>query len=116
MTAFIWGTTFVAQSAGGDIIGPYTFNCIRTLIGGFVLLPVIALFDRLGWSRRKPVTKASKWLLLRGGLISGITLGMKFAKPETKIVGISQEPAAVMIESLKAGHPIEMPEEPIGGG
>ena len=41
-----------------------------------------------------------------------IALGMKFAKPETKIVGISQEPAAVMIESLKAGHPVEMPEEP----
>lgn len=47
-----------------------------------------------------------------GGLISGITLAMKAAKPESKVIGISQKPAAVMIESLKAGHPIEMPEEP----
>ena len=47
-----------------------------------------------------------------GGLISGIALGTKFARPDAKIVGISMERAAVMIESLKAGHPIETPEEP----
>lgn len=46
-----------------------------------------------------------------GGLISGVTLGMKMTVPDVKIVGISQMKAAVMIESLKAGHPIEMPEE-----
>lgn len=46
-----------------------------------------------------------------GGLISGVTLGMKMTVPDVKIIGISQEKAAVMIESLKAGHPVEMPEE-----
>lgn len=47
-----------------------------------------------------------------GGLISGVTLGMKMTVPDVRIVGISQQRAAVMIESLKAGHPVEMPEEP----
>ena len=47
-----------------------------------------------------------------GGLISGVTLGLKMSVPDVKIIGVSQERAAVMIESLKAGHPIEMPEEP----
>jgi threonine dehydratase len=47
-----------------------------------------------------------------GGLISGVTLGAKMTVPDVKIIGISQEMAAVMIESLKAGHPVEMPEEP----
>lgn len=47
-----------------------------------------------------------------GGLISGVTLGMKMTLPDVKIVGISQKRAAVMIESLKEGHPVEMPEEP----
>lgn len=47
-----------------------------------------------------------------GGLISGVTLGAKMTVPDVKVIGISQEPAAVMIESLKVGHPIEMPEEP----
>ena len=35
LTAWIWGIAFVAQSAGGDAVGPYTFNCIRCIIGGF---------------------------------------------------------------------------------
>ncbi len=46
-----------------------------------------------------------------GGLISGVTLGMKMTVPDVRIIGISQQKAAVMIESLKAGHPVEMPEE-----
>ncbi len=36
---------------------------------------------------------------------------MKMTVPDVRIIGISQQKAAVMIESLKAGHPVEMPEE-----
>ena len=32
LTAFIWGTAFVAQSVGMDYIGPFTFTCVRSLI------------------------------------------------------------------------------------
>ncbi len=46
-----------------------------------------------------------------GGLISGVTLGLKMTIPDVKVIGVSQEKAAVMIESLKIGHPVEMPEE-----
>ena len=52
LTAWIWGIAFVAQSAGGDAVGPYTFNCIRCIIGGFVLMPVIKLLGRLYPERR----------------------------------------------------------------
>jgi drug/metabolite transporter (DMT)-like permease len=45
LTAFIWGVAFVAQAEGGDSAGPYTFNCIRSLIGGAVLIPVILVMD-----------------------------------------------------------------------
>ena len=41
LTACIWGSSFVAQSVGMGYIGPYTFNCLRFLIGSLVLLPVI---------------------------------------------------------------------------
>ena len=34
LTAFIWGVAFVAQSVGMDYIGPFTFNCVRSIIGG----------------------------------------------------------------------------------
>lgn len=41
ITALIWGTTFVAQSVAMDSIGPWTFNCLRNVLGTLVLIPVI---------------------------------------------------------------------------
>lgn len=41
LTAFIWGTAFVAQSVGMDYIGPFTFNGIRSFIGALTLVPCI---------------------------------------------------------------------------
>lgn len=74
LTAFIWGVAFVAQSKGGDEIGPFTFNCLRFLIGGIVLLPVTKLLDKLGYSGKKPASKKDKKTLLKGGLMCGIIL------------------------------------------
>lgn len=74
LTAFIWGVAFVAQSEGGDAVGPFTFNCIRCLIGSLVLIPAIAALDRLGLTNRKPVTKEEKRILLAGGISCGIIL------------------------------------------
>lgn len=42
-TSFIWGAAFVAQSAG-NVMGPFTFNCLRNVLGTLVLLPFIRLF------------------------------------------------------------------------
>ncbi len=41
LAACIWGFAFVAQSVGMDYMGPLTFNSVRFLIGGTVLLPLI---------------------------------------------------------------------------
>ena len=46
LTAFIWGTAFVAQSVGMDYIGPFTFTCVRSLIGGIFLIPCICFLDK----------------------------------------------------------------------
>ena len=74
LTAFIWGIAFVAQSEGGNAVGPFTFNGVRSLIGSIVLLPVIALLDRMKLTSKKPVTKAQKKTLLIGGLSCGVLL------------------------------------------
>ena len=37
LTATIWGVAFVSQSVGMDYVGPFTFICVRSLIGGIVL-------------------------------------------------------------------------------
>lgn len=84
LTAWIWGIAFVAQSAGGDAVGPYTFNCIRCIIGGFVLLPVIKLLGRLYPERRNnPRTgqgqRVSGWAdrnLIAGGIACGTALAV----------------------------------------
>lgn len=41
LTAFFWGTTFVAQSVAMDYMGPFTFIASRSLIGGCFLIPII---------------------------------------------------------------------------
>lgn len=76
LAAFIWGIAFVAQSTGGDAVGPYTFNCIRSVIGSAVLLPVIKLSDRLRWSRRKPENREDRRRLLTGGIACGVALAV----------------------------------------
>lgn len=50
LTAMIWGFGFVAQRAGMEYVGPYTFNGIRFLLGGLCLLPLALRADRSGTS------------------------------------------------------------------
>ena len=53
LTAFIWGIAFVAQSVGMDYVGPLTFNCVRSLLGGAVLIPCIWFLEKYGSQGRK---------------------------------------------------------------
>ena len=43
LTAIIWGFAFVAQSEG-NVMGPFTFNGIRNLLGTLALIPFIRIF------------------------------------------------------------------------
>ena len=78
LTATIWGVAFVAQSVGMDYVGPFTFNVMRSIIGGVVLLPCIAL---LGKINGKSNTEAAKKMdgkerktLFIGGIACGVLL------------------------------------------
>lgn len=75
LTALIWGVAFVAQSVGMDYVGPFTFNAVRFLIGGIVLLPCITLLKKINPSEEKPEDPAkAKRNLLLGGVCCGIAL------------------------------------------
>ena len=41
LTALIWGLGFVAQRAGMEYIGPFTFNAVRSFLGALSLVPLI---------------------------------------------------------------------------
>lgn len=71
--AMIWGAAFVAQSVGMDYVEPFTFQASRCFLGSLVLLPVIAVMDRRGVSRR-PVTSQAKKAQLRFGLACGVII------------------------------------------
>lgn len=72
LAASIWGSAFVSQSVGMEYVGPFTFNCVRSLIGGIVLIPCIAFLNR-GKSKKKMMASEKKRLLL-GGICCGIAL------------------------------------------
>lgn len=78
LTAFIWGVAFVAQSVGGEQVGCFTFNGVRSLIGAAVLLPVIFFLDvrkkkELG-EKEFQAQKGDLKTLLLGGLCCGVML------------------------------------------
>lgn len=75
LTAAIWGVSFVAQSVGMDYVGPFTFNAVRSLLGGIVLLPCIALLKKgNGQTPQQKNAPADKKTLLIGGITCGIFL------------------------------------------
>lgn len=81
LTAFIWGTAFVAQSVGMDYLGPFTFNGVRNLIGGVALLPCIVF---LGRGNRGNVPGSRKDLIV-GGVCCGVLL---FAASSLQQIGL----------------------------
>lgn len=77
LTAVIWGVAFVAQSVGMDYVGPYTFTCVRSFIGGLFLIPCIALLNRLNPVSPggiRPSNAKSKDQLWIGGVCCGVML------------------------------------------
>jgi drug/metabolite transporter (DMT)-like permease len=74
LTALIWGMAFVAQKVGMDYVGPLTFIGVRFIIGGIVLLPVIAALDGAKRRRGEEVTAWRDGTILRGGVQCGVFL------------------------------------------
>ena len=46
LTAIIWGFAFVAQRAGSEHVGSFTYNAVRFAVGALSLVPVILIFER----------------------------------------------------------------------
>lgn len=69
-TAFIWGTSFIAQAEAAKVIEAFTFNAIRSPMGALILLPVIWYRDRLAghhaWLFNDPTPQGKKNLLMAG--------------------------------------------------
>jgi drug/metabolite transporter (DMT)-like permease len=89
ITSAIWGFAFVAQRAGMEFIGPFTFNGIRFLLGSASLLPLII------WQKYKQKNSSEKHgNIIGGSLLAGSVL----------FIGASlQQAGMVYTEAGKAG-------------
>ena len=85
LTAAIWGFAFVAQRAGMEHVGPFTFNAVRFGLGSLVLLPFIMVRSRTQGAPGGRSHRDSTRMLIRGGGIAGIIL---FAGASLQQVGI----------------------------
>ncbi len=67
-TAIIWGFAFVAQRAGMEFTGPFTFNACRFLLGALILIPLVI--------KQKPAdfTKLYIRQSIKGGIFAGVLL------------------------------------------
>lgn len=76
LTAFIWGSSFVAQSVGMEEVQAFTFGGIRTLMGAAALLPVIIIKDLASAKNLTLAQKADKKSADRRSYKRGVVLGV----------------------------------------
>ena len=69
IAAFIWGTTFVAQSVGMESIGPFTYGAARYVVA----VPVVLLLWRLFAPKRRAAKAAGTY---RSGFKAGALVGV----------------------------------------
>ena len=74
LTAILWGSGFISQKLGNEVMPPLTFNAVRQLLAGAVLTPLVLRgFSRSGYmssekNTEEQLAKRKKRLLLAGFL------------------------------------------------
>ena len=73
IAAFIWGTAFVGQRLGVNVLHGCTFNGIRSAIGSLSLIPVILFMD--GRAKKEGTYRKDRpAVLIVGGVVCGTLL------------------------------------------
>jgi drug/metabolite transporter (DMT)-like permease len=85
ITAIIWGFAFVAQRAGMEFLGPFTFNTARFTLGSLSLVPLLLINKKRKFSQSKIISVDNK-TLLSGGLYAGIFLFLGASLQQTGMV------------------------------
>lgn len=97
VTTMIWGSAFVAQSMGMDHVGPFTFQAVRCLLGGLILLPIIGIADCFGAKDGKNFfTRWADKKLWLAGLLCGLPLFVATNLQQVAIVDTDAGKAAFL--------------------
>ncbi len=71
LCTFIWGTTFIAQDTGMEVIGPYVFNATRFFVGFLALIPFYLILEK---KKTKEVLSKNKKRFIFLSILIGIFL------------------------------------------
>lgn len=96
LTALIWGLAFVAQSDGGELVPPLTFNALRSLIAAAALY---IFYKVTSFKKEKhffPQDKALKKQYITAGAVCGAMLAISVNFQQ---FGISAYPAGAAAEA-----------------
>lgn len=74
--ALLWGLAFVVQNRAADKIPPFTFNCLRSIIGALFLFGFMALMSIKNKDYVIVPETINKKLLLTGGVLCGLALAI----------------------------------------
>ena len=85
ITAIIWGFAFVAQRAGMEFVGPYTFNAIRFALGALSLIPLMILIKKSKFDDKRNETFKNNYFIY-GGIVAGIILFLGSTFQQTGVV------------------------------
>ena len=109
LCSFIWGTAFVAQSAGSGM-GAYSFLAGRSWLAVLVLIPTMLVFDAVNRRRTgtdgHPKTEAEKKQLVVAGFVCGTFL---FAASAAQQIGITINPSTAKAGFLTAMYVVLVP-------
>ena len=109
LCSFIWGTAFVAQSAGSGM-GAYSFLAGRSWLAVLVLIPTMLVFDAVNRRRTgtdgRPKTEAEKKQLVVAGFVCGTFL---FAASAAQQIGITINPSTAKAGFLTAMYVVLVP-------
>ncbi len=74
IAAAIWGFGFVAQRAGMEYVGPFTFNAVRFALGAITLIPILLLKNKSFSWKENIQSQSNKNVLIYGSIAAGFSL------------------------------------------
>lgn len=74
LAAIIWGFAFVAQRAGMEYVGPFTYNGVRFALGTLVVIPFVFMRNKDNREKVFEEIKNVSWRIIAGSIGTGFLL------------------------------------------
>ncbi len=70
----LWGFAFVAQRAGMEFIGPFSFNAVRFALGSASLVPLLLFNKKRKFNNENIFPMGKRKQIIGAGIIAGVVL------------------------------------------